>query len=161
MPHRILLVDTDTSWLDSLRISLADVGDVDVCEDFPSARARLLTAPTPDFLVTNVRLGAYNGLHLVMLVASANLPTRCLTYGAHGNRTDMALAQEAQRAGTFYEPSYRLAHALPAYLRSTLPPNDRRQLAREDRRATFRGGRRATDSSLLRPPSENDPHYSM
>lgn len=148
MPHRILLVDTDKIWLDSLRVSMEHVGDVEVCEDFPSARTRLIASP-PDFLVTNVRLGAYNGLHLVMLVASANLPTRCLTYGEHGNRTDMALAREAQRAGTFYEPSYRIAHALPAYLQSALPPRDRRQLARDDRRGTFRGGRRVTDSALL------------
>jgi hypothetical protein len=124
--------------------------DVDVCTEFSLARARLFETPPPDLLVTNLRLGPFNGLHLVYLAQSANLPTICLTYGEHKNTTDVALAREAQLAGAFYEASYRLPHALPAYLQATLPSRDRRDPSREDRRRTFRGGRRATDLTEVR-----------
>ena len=147
----ILLVDTNRKWLDALRdgLSLIGIGQAELCTDFQCARKQLRNAP-PEVLITNLRLGAYNGLHLVMLALSAELPVRCLTYGTQSNPTDMALAREGQKAGAFFEPSYRLPHALPAYLRTSLPSHDRRDLASEDRRLTFRGGRRRTDAVEVR-----------
>ena len=62
----------------------------------------------------------------MFLAQSATLPTLCLTYGAQTNPTDVALAREAQLAGAFYEASFKLLHALPAYIQSELPDRDRR-----------------------------------
>ena len=146
MHRRLLLVDPDRNWLNALHDAVPPAVDVEVCVDFPTARTRLLADP-PTLLVTKLRLGAYNGVHLVVLAASEKLPTRCLTYGERGDPTDEALGRMAQEAGAFYEPLHRLPFALPAYLRSDLPARDRRDPAREDRRVSFRGGRRITDSS--------------
>ena len=82
--------------------------------------------------------------------STANLPTTCLTYGAQTNPTDVALAREAQLAGAFYEASFKLLHALPAYIQGELPDRDRRDPMRSDRRSSFRGGRRATDVTDVR-----------
>jgi DNA-binding NtrC family response regulator len=148
--RRVLLVDSDRKWLDAVRERWSYLAQIDVCTDFAEARTRLFEAPVPELLVTNLRLGPFNGLHLVFLAQSANLPTRCLTYGAHNNITNMALAREAQSAGAFYEASYKLPHALSSYLQSELPDRDRRDPTRDDRRGTFRGGRRATDLTEIR-----------
>ena len=148
--RRVLAVDSHRKWLDGLKERWSHLVEVEVCTEFSIARARLFETPPPDLLVTNLRLGPFNGLHLVYLAQSANLPTICLTYGEHKNTTDVALAREAQLAGAFYEASYRLPHALPSYLQAELPERDRRDPARVDRRATFRGGRRATDLTEVR-----------
>jgi hypothetical protein len=109
---------------------------------FEEARAALF-AGSWDFLVTNLRLGAYNGLHLVHLAASKQLVTRSIVYS--GGENDAALARTVQEAGAFYEREDVLDVVLPSYFRSSLPPSDRRDAARRDRRQAFRGGRRASD----------------
>ncbi len=44
---------------------------VDVADDFPRGRDRLALSP-PDLLITELRLGAYNGLHLVLRAKREN-----------------------------------------------------------------------------------------
>jgi ActR/RegA family two-component response regulator len=108
---QLLLVEPDATVRHVLAQAV-EVVRVEPCVDFPAARAKLF-ATSFDLLVSNLRLGAYNGLHLVHLVRSEpGLPTRCLVYG---DRAEW-LAREAQRLGAFYEFSVRLPHALPAYL---------------------------------------------
>jgi len=148
--RHVLAVDSHRKWLDALRERWSHLAAIEVCTEFSAARARLFEVPPPDLLVTNLRLGPFNGLHLVFLAQSANLPTLCLTYGAQTNPTDVALAREAQLAGAFYEASFKVVHALPAYILSELPERDRRDPMRSDRRSSFRGGRRATDVTELR-----------
>jgi hypothetical protein len=135
----VLLVDSNASSLRAVLNALRLVADVEACSDFQAARLRLLVKP-PDLLVTNLRLEAYNGLHLVHL--AAEMPTRCIAYGEDG---DLVLAREVQAAGGFYERSKRLLHALTSYVRATLPPQDRRRPTVLDRRQLLRGGRRCTD----------------
>jgi DNA-binding NtrC family response regulator len=144
----LLLVDGDAAVSESLRAAVRSVALAAVCADFPSARARLLTSP-PDWLVTNLRLGTYNGLHLVHLVATVGLPTRSLVYSDY-IRQDVALAGEAQGAGAFYETRDRLAQALPGYLAAVLPAHDHRNPVVPDRRSGCRGGRRASDVPATR-----------
>ena len=98
-----------------------------------------MSSRPPDLLVTNLRLLAYNGLHLVHM---ADGRTRCVVYS---NYDDLVLAREVQAAGAFYERSTQLSRALAAYARAILPPRDRRNLTALDRRQTSRGGRRCTD----------------
>ena len=65
----------------------------------PTARQRLLTT-SHSWLITNVRLHAYNGLHLAYLAKMAPEPPNILVYG---DDTDLLLAREAQQIGAFYE----------------------------------------------------------
>jgi hypothetical protein len=121
---------------------------------FPVAREHLLSNPH-DWVVTNIRLAAHNGLHLMHLAAAARLPARFVVYA---DRQDLLLAREAQRAGAFYEARHQVHRAFAAYLRATLPPHDRRGAQKRDRRRfMFRGGCRCTDGGWgLTPPSKQD-----
>jgi len=145
MRTRVLLVEPDGTALAILRNAGSYAADIDGCPDFLSARPHAISGEY-QFLVTNLRLDAYNGLHLVYLTLSAHPATRCIVYT---DRRDVFLAREVQEAGAFYEIRDRLTYALDGYLRSELPPIDRRNPAASDRRGAFRGGRRASDLPLL------------
>jgi len=135
----ILIVDPDVEYLRGAQNALRFMADVEVSSRFAAARARLMSPRPPDLLVTNLRLQAYNGLHLVHM---SDERTRCIVYSKYD---DLVLAREVQAAGAFYERSTQLSRTLAAYVRATLPPRDRRNLTAVDRREIPRGGRRCTD----------------
>jgi hypothetical protein len=142
--ERVLLVEPDSVRRAHLRDAIRAVADIDGDADFLIARTHLISKPY-HWLFTNIRLGAYNGLHLVQLAGAARRPVRSLVYE---DQRDVWLAREAQRVGAFYESGDRVDRAMPAYLRGALPPQDRRNPAEPDRRRiAVRGGRRCTDSS--------------
>jgi DNA-binding NtrC family response regulator len=147
MPKQLLLVEPDAARRGRLREVAGRHLLVDARGDFLSARVQLFAKPY-DWLVTNLRLQAYNGLHLVHLAASTGLPTRILVYG---EPHDVALAREAQRTGAFYESVECLDRAMAAYVNGALPIRDRREPTQRDRRRTFRGGRRSTDPAVPPP----------
>jgi DNA-binding response OmpR family regulator len=65
----VLVVDDDQNVLALVEYWLTDAGyDVVACARFDAART-YLAAHTPDALVADVRLGAFNGLHLVLMAA--------------------------------------------------------------------------------------------
>ena len=136
---KILLVDCNLDALDEVRAALCLVADVEACSDFLAARARLRAQP-PDLLVTNIRLQAYNGLHLIYLAGATK--TRCIAYSMDD---DVAFAREVQAAGGFYERLGQLSVTLPAYVNGMLPGHDRRNAIVLDRRRFPRGGRRWID----------------
>lgn len=135
----ILLVDPDPKGLHAVQSALRLVADIEAFTDFRGARTRLLNQP-PDLLITNLRLQAYNGLHLVHLAAGTR--TRCIVYSTYD---DLMLAREVQAAGAFFEHPLRLPLVLQSYVNATLPEHDRRDLTTLDRRTAFRGGRRCSD----------------
>jgi hypothetical protein len=137
----VLLVDPDRAWLRTVRTSLPPGIDVDLCSDFPAAREHVLHG-SPTFLITNLRLDAYNGLHLVLLTTAANSNTRCLVYG-EGDE-DWA-AREVRRCGAFFERRDQLLRTVNDFVNGRLPTRERRGVFAEDRRGEFRGGRRSTD----------------
>jgi hypothetical protein len=141
---RVLLVDTEPLWPNAAT-AFGRVAELAACNDFESARHQLLTAG-PDFLVTNLRLGAYNGLHLVYLATLSDHGIRAIVYSRHA---DLSLIREAQGVGAFFESPRRLALTLPGYLIGELPPHDRRLPERYDRRRASRGGRRLADVALM------------
>jgi DNA-binding NtrC family response regulator len=143
MRKRLLIVDTSPERLSVLQQALRFVADVEGYCDFSAARARFLAQPA-DLLVTNLRLRAYNGLHLVYLASTlaGAATTRSIVFDEH---SDVSLLREAQSAGAFVDSVNRLYYALPAYVTSTLPTRDRRDPRLTDRRSIFRGGRRAAD----------------
>ncbi len=66
LPYRILLLDDDPHARAGLAELLADAGyEVTAASAFQDARQKLDDAPF-DLLITDVRLGSFNGLHLVM-----------------------------------------------------------------------------------------------
>lgn len=138
---QVLFVDPDPTVRQMAQRALQYVADVEACSVFAEARARCLTMP-PDLLVTNVRLGTYNGLHLLHLLKSTGAHTRCVVYGTE---VDLPLAQEMQEMGAFIVWSSRMPVALETFVTSDLPARDRRNPAILDRRRIFRGGRRSTD----------------
>ena len=156
MSRLVFLVDPNLKWLETSRRSIGDAMDLKTFTDFRSAREQML-AEHPHFLATNLRLGPYNGLHLVYLAASDSLKTRCLVFS---DRADLTLVREAQQAGAFYEDASRVIYALPAYVKAALPERDRRNPELVDRRQLRRGGRRSADLLSLMQAG-GDKHFSL
>jgi DNA-binding NtrC family response regulator len=139
--HRVLIVEPDTVLRLQLRNAVGSLAGVEADSGVPTARQRLLTT-AHSWLVTNVRLDAYNGLHLAYLAKMAQEPPNILVYGGE---SDLLLAREAQQLGAFYESKEAIVRSLSAYLTTLLPASDRRDVATRDRRLAFRGGRRSSD----------------
>ena len=71
---------------------------VAVMTDFDDARNRVITEP-PDLLVTDARLGPFNGLHLVFAAKSVKPALAAIVVG---DEEDLALSGEAERAGAAF-----------------------------------------------------------
>src|SRR5262245_58613491 len=140
MRPRVLVVDLRRYYVQRLILGWAELASVEGCSDFKEARQLLLGDP-PDLLVSNLRLGVYNGLHLVYVSALSRTGVRSIVYS---DTADQWALRAIQAAGAFFERGVTLPVALPSYLGASLPPVDRRvRLA--DRRQVFRGGRRSID----------------
>jgi DNA-binding NtrC family response regulator len=61
----ILIVHDDREMLGRLVAQLGPTADVSTATNFDEAKALLSVAP-PTILITSVRLGQYNGLHLII-----------------------------------------------------------------------------------------------
>ena len=148
-PPSALVVDVDPIFVSDLAPIVTATGfRVLPLSDFAAARHELYVC-RPEVLVANLRLGAFNGIHLAYLAKINNPVTRAMIYGDD----DHVLAGEVQSAGAFYERTPFVRHALGAFLRASLPPRDRRDVHLADRRQLFRGGRRTTDLQLLPAPA--------
>ena len=96
---RIIVVDDDRQVLRYLTELLQESGyDTVSCERFLDAKG-LLAASRPDLLLTDLRLGAYNGLQLAIFARErhAGLPVVVLT-----GYEDPTLRDEAVRAGASF-----------------------------------------------------------
>jgi DNA-binding NtrC family response regulator len=143
--YNVLVVEPDPRFAGIIRQSIQTITRVESEKQFGTAKKQLAEAAY-DFLITNLKLADYNGIHLVYLAAMDARPPRCIVYT---EQRDAWLAAEIQRAGAFYEPRECVPVTLTAYLTGTLPHADRRDAARPDRRAAPRGGRRCWDRYLL------------
>jgi DNA-binding NtrC family response regulator len=143
-PHTpILLVEPSATWRTLLATGLP--GQMDEHDRFETARQSLGLVQY-DLIVANMRLGAYNGLHLVYLARVLGSSVPAIVYDEHPN---VALAREVQRAGALFELKHRLPITLPTYVGAALPTSDRRNPAVPDRRVISRGGRRRWDRHVL------------
>jgi DNA-binding NtrC family response regulator len=142
---KILIVEPDDALRAALVTAVGRRALIEAYEGFESARPRL-SSLTFDLLVTNLRLGEYNGLHLVILVKFAAVETRAIVYADEG---DLPLASNAQQVGAFFELTRRMPIVLPSYVGTGLPSRDRRNPLTFDRRAQPRGGRRVWDAHLI------------
>jgi DNA-binding response OmpR family regulator len=99
MPHRVLVVGADPHALANDGKALASAGYLVTCtSSFQEAKRRLLLAP-PDLLMTDVRLGAYNGLHLVYRMRLGNCDTPAIL---RNEAPDVVLEHDAQLADALY-----------------------------------------------------------
>lgn len=102
MPYRILLVETDIALAMRLTAALGQAGFAVVrAEGFEDALTRLRQARF-ELLITAVRLGPYNGLHLILRARGEQprLPA-VITSSAH----DPLVEADAESMGAEYLPS--------------------------------------------------------
>ena len=91
IPARVLLVAPSAHVSSQVAATLRAAGySLIVASEFIKAKALLDTRP--DFLITEVKLGAYNGLHLAIRAAGQHTPTIVIGH------TDPILQREAERA---------------------------------------------------------------
>ncbi len=112
--HRVLIVEPETILRLQLRNVAADIAAIDAEAGMPAARQRVIAMPY-DWLITNIRLQAYNGLHLAYLARMSHRPINILVYG---DDSDLLLAREAQGLGAFYESRTSILNSLAGYLAS-------------------------------------------
>lgn len=97
--QRVLLVDDEPGLLDALRAALTRAGrDVVACRTFDDAREKLLTEPF-DVLVTDVRLGAFNGIQLAVIARNKAPDMRIVVFSGFD---DPVLKEEAAAVGARY-----------------------------------------------------------
>jgi len=124
MAFHVLAVNTNQAALSTTKEILASSGYFVVCAGgYGEAKERLTLAP-PDLLITSVKLGAYNGLQLVIR-ASTNPKVPSIVVG---DRSDAVLQNEAKRLGAVF-----LAEPLE---RDSLIPIVQKLLAGSDEKAS-------------------------
>jgi len=104
--RRVLLVSPTRPLANVVARSIRHAGhDVTVVSSFLAARTQL--SSLPDLLITEIRLGEYNGLQLALRVAFAGIPTIVLA--------DKAFEDEVERLGvSWLSPESAIAGELPA-----------------------------------------------
>lgn len=96
---RVLLVDDEPALLDALKAAFARAGcDVVACRTFDDARTELLAN---DFagLITDVRLGAFNGIQLAVIARDKDPGMRIVVFSGFD---DPVLREEAERLRARY-----------------------------------------------------------
>jgi two-component system, NtrC family, response regulator HydG len=98
-PH-ILLVEDDLPLLEAFTRALTadDTHEVTACGTFEEARRRL-REQTFDVLMTDVRLGAFNGLQLAVLAKDVNPRTQVIVFSGFD---DHVLRTETEHLGGVY-----------------------------------------------------------
>lgn len=97
--QRVLIVDDEPALLEGMRLSFENAGrHVVACRSFEDARGRLL-AEDFDAMVTDVRLGAFNGIQLAVIARDRN---RTMTIVVFSGFDDPVLREEASHLGAAY-----------------------------------------------------------
>ena len=111
-PRRILILEDEESSASLYAGVLRQAGfEVVVCESFPDARA-CLKGGVPDGLLTDVRVGEYNGLQLVYLFRELSPHGTVVVATGHDDRT---IRNEAERLGATFIVKPVDVHSLPRY----------------------------------------------
>ena len=116
--HQILVVAPNTTFAQTLMEWLKDACDRLVLVDaFAPAKAQLNARP--DLLITEARLGDYNGLHLALRAHAAGIPSIIL------GKPDRVSEREASNLGATYLSLTRLRAGDLLSLVATLVPSMR------------------------------------
>jgi len=98
-PQRVLVVDDEPSLLEAMKMAFTRAGrDVVSCRTFEDARQQLLTEHF-DVMVTDVRLGAFNGLQLAVIARDRHPEMRIIVFSGFD---DPVLREEAAHLGASY-----------------------------------------------------------
>lgn len=132
----VLVVEPDPAVLEAKLEALASAGcETTGVSTFEAAKEKLAGA-APDVLVTNIRLGAYNGLHLVVR-SSVDHPDMgaVVLDSVH----DKVLEAEAKRQGATYLAEPIQARDLAAAVAAAQPVSKRATVRRWPRKQVARG----------------------
>ena len=114
-PLRVLIVDDDPSLIDVLERGFSDAGlEVVAHTTFEGAR-QALRSDRFDALLTDVRLGAFNGLQLAVVARDSFPDMRIVVFSGFD---DPVLHSEAQHIGATYLVKPVTADVLTKLLRS-------------------------------------------
>lgn len=120
MPATILVVHSNASVLAEVSATLHAAGyEVSEASTFEQAKA-LLDRRAPDLLIAGVRLGAFNGLHLVVRGRSKNARMAAV---AVADPADRVLSAEASRLGAVFVVEPLRKEALLAMVARALDPS--------------------------------------
>jgi DNA-binding NtrC family response regulator len=96
---RLLIVDDDTGLLEAMRRSLKEsIQTVVACDSFERAR-QVLKDQAFDALITDVRLGAFNGLQLAVMARDMYPDMRLIVFSGFD---DPVLRADAEHIGATY-----------------------------------------------------------
>ena len=96
---RVLIVDDDVSLLDAMQRALRDsMRTVVACDSFEKAR-QMLKDQTFDALITDVRLGAFNGLQLAVMARDMYPDMSLIVFSGFD---DPVLRADAEQIGATY-----------------------------------------------------------
>ena len=96
----VLVVDDDIELLDALEAAFKEAGDLQILAlaNFDDAKRSLRTEKF-DVLITDVRLGAFNGLQLAVVARDTNPGIRVIIFSGFD---DPVLRQDAERLGATF-----------------------------------------------------------
>ena len=96
---RLLIVDDDIGLLDAMQRALRDsLRTVVACDSFEKAR-QMLKDQSFDALITDVRLGAFNGLQLAVMARDMYPDMRLIVFSGFD---DPVLRADAEQIGAAY-----------------------------------------------------------
>jgi DNA-binding response OmpR family regulator len=121
MPSKhVVIVEDDEQLLGLLECWLTDAGyDVVACVRFADAKTYLANH-TPDILLTDLRLGAYNGLQLALLVREVHPDVAVVVLSGYD---DPVLRKEAAQYGARYLRKPITSEDLLRHLDEATPPS--------------------------------------
>jgi two-component system response regulator YesN len=97
--QRVLVVDDDPTLLEAMNIAFTRAGrDVVCCRTFEEGRERLLNDDF-DVMVTDVRLGAFNGLQLAVIARDKHPEMKIIVFSGFD---DPVLREEADHLRASY-----------------------------------------------------------
>jgi len=97
--QRVLIVDDEPALLEAIKIAFTRAGrEVVACDSFEAARDRLL-AEDFDVMLTDVRLGAFNGLQLAVIARDQDREMGIIVFSGFD---DPVLRAEAAGLGASY-----------------------------------------------------------
>jgi DNA-binding NtrC family response regulator len=95
----ILIVDDDVTLLEAMSRAFGETGEyVTACASFEEAR-QALRQRTFDALITDVRLGAFNGLQLAVMARDLHPDIRLIVFSGFD---DPVLRADAEQIGAVY-----------------------------------------------------------
>jgi two-component system response regulator YesN len=98
-PQRVLVVDDEPTLLEAMNIAFTRAGrDVVCCRTFEEGRERLLNEEF-DVMVTDVRLGAFNGLQLAVIARDKHPEMKIIVFSGFD---DPVLRDEAEHLKASY-----------------------------------------------------------